>query len=81
MRTVGEIATGDWSYRDAQRRLVRAGRRHLQRHAAVIRLDDGANPIVDCACSWTGNAIGWAEHLEGVVHASIEGRRRRSAQG
>jgi len=80
MRTVGEIATGDWSYRDARRRLVRAGRRHLQRHAASIRLDDGANPIVDCRCGWTGNALGWAGHLDGVVHASIDGSSRRSAK-
>ena len=81
MRTVGEIAAGDWSYRDARKRLVVAGRRHLLRHAAAIRLDDGANPIVDCGCGWTGNALGWAKHLDGVVHASIDGSRRRSTKG
>lgn len=73
MRTVGDKATGDWSYRDARRRLVRAGRRNLHRHAATIRLDEAANPIVDCACSWTGNTLGWAEHLDGVVRSSIGG--------
>ena len=81
MRTVSEIATGDWSYADARRRLVVAGRRHLQRHAAVIRLDDGANPIVDCACGWTGNPRGGADHLDDVIQSSIDGSRRRSAKG
>ena len=80
MRTVNEIAAGDWSYRDARRRLVVAGRRHLQRHPAAIRLDDSANPIVDCGCGWTGNALGWAGHLDGVIRASIAGGRRRSSQ-
>jgi hypothetical protein len=81
MRTVDEIATGDWSYRDARRRLVVAGRRHLQRHAGSIRLDDNANPIVDCGCGWTGNTLGWAGHLDSVVRASIDGGKHRSVQG
>jgi hypothetical protein len=81
MRTVGDKATGDWSYRDARRRLVLAGRRHLQRHAASVRLDEAANPIVDCGCGWTGNAIGWAGHLGQVVGSSLDGGETRSAQG
>ena len=81
MRTIGDKATRDWSYLDARRRLVLAGRRHLQRHPAAIRLDEGANPIVDCGCGWTGNALGWASHLDAVVHASIDRGKRRSTRG
>jgi cyclopropane fatty-acyl-phospholipid synthase-like methyltransferase len=81
MRTVGEIATGDWSYHEAKRRLVVAGRRRLQRHAASVRLDEAANPIVDCGCGWTGNAIGWAQHLDQVVASSLDGEATRATQG
>ena len=79
MRTVEEIATGDWSYREARKRLVVAGRRHIQRHPGSIRLDDNANTVVDCGCGWTGDPLGWAGHLDGVVRASIDGVSHRPA--
>ena len=76
MRTAEEIASGDWSYREARKRLLVAGRRHIQRHAGSIGLDDNASPIVDCACGWTGNPHDWAGHLDGVVRASIDASNR-----
>lgn len=63
----------DWTYREARQRLVDAGGRYLQRHTASSRLDDVANRIVDCSCGWTGNALGWAGHLDQVVRSSLDG--------
>ena len=80
MRTIGDKATGDWTYRDARRRLVVAGRRHLRRHVAAIRLDEGANPIADCGCGWTGNAFGWAGHLYEVIGSSLDSEGSGSVQ-
>ena len=63
----------DWTYREARQRLVDSGGRHLQRHIASSRLDEVANRIVDCRCGWTGNALGWAGHLDDVVASSLDG--------
>jgi hypothetical protein len=67
----------DWSYRDARRRLVAVGDRHLRHHTASGRLDEHANRIVDCSCGWTGNALGWAGHLDQVVRAALDGAATR----
>ncbi len=29
------------------------------------------NRIVDCRCGWTGNALGWADHLDSVVRGAL----------
>jgi hypothetical protein len=68
-------AVTDWSYSDARRRLVRAGRSQLARHTARGRLDDEANRVVDCSCGWTGNGLGWVEHLDNVVRSALDGGR------
>jgi hypothetical protein len=70
--TARRTARQDWTYRDARRRMVRAGRAQLPRHSAVARLDDRGNRIVDCGCGWTGNGLGWAGHLDSVVRAALE---------
>ncbi len=64
-------AAPDWTYRDAKRRLRSVGRRHLPSHAAQPRMDREGNRLVDCTCGWTGNAIGWASHLDHVVRSAI----------
>jgi hypothetical protein len=61
----------DWTYRAARKRMLRAGRAQLPRHRAVARMDDAGNRIVDCRCGWSGNGLGWAEHLDGVVRSAI----------
>lgn len=61
----------DWSYRSARRRLVRAGRAALPRHTAAARMDARANRIVECGCGWTGNGLGWAEHIDQVVRLAL----------
>jgi len=70
--TAGRNARQDWSYRDARRRMVRAGRAHLPRHAAFARMDDHGNRLVDCSCGWRGNGLGWALHLDSVVRAALD---------
>lgn len=72
MVTHGNGSTGDWSFRDARRRLVHRGRRHLAGHAAAPRLDDDGNRLVDCGCGWTGNGLGWSGHLDDVVRAALD---------
>ena len=69
--TAGRAARQDWSYRDARRRMVRAGRAQLPRHVAAPRLDDQGNRLVDCSCGWSGNGIGWAWHLDSVVRSAM----------
>ena len=65
-------AREDWTYRAARQRIVRAGRVELPRHAAVVRMDDNGNRIVDCACGWMGNGLGWAGHLDSVVRLALD---------
>ena len=63
----------DWTYRAARRRMLRAGRTQLPRHVAVARLDARGNRIVDCACGWKGNGLGWAGHLDSVMRLALDG--------
>jgi hypothetical protein len=63
----------DWTYRDAWGRVIRAGRRALPRHTATGRLDERGNRVVACSCGWTGNALGWGEHLDSVVRSALGG--------
>jgi hypothetical protein len=65
----------DWTYRDARRRMVRAGRAEIARHSAVARLDDHGNRLVDCSCGWSGNALGWAGHLDAMVRSALNARQ------
>lgn len=65
-------ARADWTYAAARQRIVRAGRVELPRHRAVVRMDDDGNRIVDCACGWTGNGLGWAGHLDSVVRLALD---------
>ena len=62
----------DWTYRAARRRMVRAAEASLPRHAASARMDRKGNRIVDCACGWSGNGLGWASHLDSVVHQALD---------
>ena len=61
----------DWTYRAARIRMLRAGRAQLPRHVAGARMDKAGNRIVDCRCGWTGNALGWADHLDSVVRGAL----------
>jgi hypothetical protein len=61
----------DWTYRAAKRRLLRAGRTELPRHVAVARMDGAGNRIVDCRCGWSGNGLGWADHIDRVVRLAF----------
>lgn len=62
----------DWTYLDARRRMVRAGRTQLPQHTATGRLDDDGNRLVDCSCGWSGNGLGWVGHLDNVVRAALD---------
>jgi hypothetical protein len=62
----------DWTYRAARRRLVRAGMTQLPRHVAGARMDRNGNRIVDCACGWSGNGLGWSGHLDSVVRQALD---------
>jgi hypothetical protein len=62
----------DWTYRAARLRMVRAGRATLPLHIGAASVDDRGNRMVDCACSWRGNALGWAAHLDNVVQMAID---------
>lgn len=61
----------DWTYREARLRMVRAGRERLPEHVGVATIDDDGNRLVECACSWRGNSIGWAAHIDSVVRAAL----------
>jgi hypothetical protein len=61
----------DWTYREAQRRLHRAGQSNLPNHSAQVRLDAAANRVVDCRCGWIGNGLGWLAHLDSVVSGAL----------
>ena len=61
----------DWTYRAARRRMLKVGRAQLPRHAAVARMDAAGNRIVDCGCGWSGNGLGWADHLDSVVRQAL----------
>jgi hypothetical protein len=61
----------DWTYRAAQKRMLRLGRAQLRHHAATLRMDNGGNRIVDCRCGWIGNGLGWSEHLDNVVRQAL----------
>lgn len=61
----------DWTYRAARQRIVLAGRVELPHHAAVVRMDDNGNRIVECACGWTGNGLGWDGHLDSVIRLAL----------
>jgi glutamate-1-semialdehyde aminotransferase len=52
--------------------MVRAGRAEIARHSAVARLDDDGNRLVDCSCGWSGNALGWAGHLDAMVRSALD---------
>jgi hypothetical protein len=70
--TAGRSSRQDWTYRDARRRMLRAGRAQLPRHVAIARLDDHGNRLVDCGCGWSGNGLGWAGHIDSVVRAALD---------
>ena len=61
----------DWTYRAARERMLRVGRAQLPHHQAVARMDDAGNRVVDCGCGWSGNGLGWAEHLDKVVRQAL----------
>ena len=62
----------DWTYFAARNRMVRAGRARLPLHIGAASMDDHGNRMVDCACGWRGNALGWAAHLDNVVQIAID---------
>ena len=62
----------DWTYRAARRRMVKAGKAQLPLHIAAARLDRNGNRIVDCLCGWSGNGLGWADHLDTVVRVALD---------
>lgn len=62
----------DWTYRDARSRMVRVGRTRLREHAGVASLDDVGNQLVQCACGWRGNSLGWTGHLDDVVRSAVD---------
>lgn len=64
-------ARQDWTYRAARRRMLKVGRAQLPSHVAVARMDDAGNRIVDCRCGWSGNGLGWVDHLDGVVRQAL----------
>jgi hypothetical protein len=71
--TALSLSDRDWSYRDAVRRLAIVGGAELPRHTATARLDQRGNRIVGCGCGWGGNALGWANHIDAVVHSALDG--------
>jgi hypothetical protein len=74
--TISGHPAQDWTYRDARRRMVRLGRARLLEHTGLAGLDDDGNRLVQCACGWRGNGIGWARHLESVVRSAINSDTR-----
>jgi hypothetical protein len=73
MQGPAHAAANDWTYTDAVRRLVDAAEAQLPRHTASGRVDDGANRVIECSCGWTGNGLGWVEHLDHVVRTAVDG--------
>lgn len=71
MTAVTAFARQDWTYRAARRRMLRAARAQLPRHVAIARMDDVGNRIVDCRCGWSGNGLGWSDHLDNVVRQAF----------
>ncbi len=69
---IREESVPDWTYQDARRRLIRAGKAHLPKHTASARIDDDGNRVVDCGCGWTGNGIGWSGHLDSVLRVALQ---------
>ena len=69
---MGRAAIQDWSYREARERIVRAGREQLPRHVGVAQMDDDGNRIVECGCGWRGNGLGWASHIDAIVHSALD---------
>ena len=51
--------------------MLKVGRAQFPRHSAVARMDGAGNRIVDCRCGWSGNALGWADHLDSVVRQAL----------
>lgn len=51
---------------------MRAGRAELPSHVATGHLDERGNRQVDCSCGWTGNGLGWADHLDVVVRTAAD---------
>lgn len=72
MSVRGDGVVRDWTYRDARRRMLSAGRARLPQHVAVAGLDDDGNRVVECRCGWRGNGLGWAGHLDSVVRAAVD---------
>lgn len=62
----------DWTFRAARRRMIRAGKAQLPLHVAAARMDRNGNRIVDCLCGWSGNGLGWVDHLDSVVHSALD---------
>lgn len=69
--SAARTARQDWTYRAARRRMLKVGRAQLPRHSAVARMDTAGNRIVDCRCGWSGNGLGWADHLDSVVRLAL----------
>jgi hypothetical protein len=74
--TISGHPVRDWTYRDARQRMVRLGRARLLEHTGLPDLDDDGNRLVQCACGWRGNGIGWSRHLDTVVRAAIDSDAR-----
>lgn len=70
--TVRKDGVHDWSYREARRRMIRAGRARLPQHVGLARMDNRGNRLVDCSCGWHGNVLGWAGHLDSVVRSALD---------
>jgi hypothetical protein len=74
--TVEPADTQDWTYRAARNRMVEAARRELPQHAALARVDDDGNRVIECSCRWVGNVLGWASHLDAVVRSALDAGAR-----
>ncbi len=61
----------DWTYESARLRLLLAGRAHLPSHLASVELDEVGNRVVKCSCGWRGNGLGWIDHVDEIVCASL----------
>ena len=73
--TVSGRPLRDWTYLAARDRMVRVGRSKLPLHIGAAGMDDHGNRMVDCACGWRGNALGWAAHLDSVVMTALNEER------
>jgi len=61
----------DWSYDEAAHRLRRSAATALPGHSAVMSLDPSGNRVATCSCRWTGNGLGWLEHIDVVVSGAV----------